>query len=226
MNADFARTLSLLRQEKQVSQRVAAEALGVSQALLSHYENGIREPGLAFVSRVCEYYQVSADFLLGRTMSRTGMVILDLAQPEGEDLPVQRKLIAHSVEMIFSLLAETQCPQAIQAAEDFLGMGIYILFRHLYRIDGRGSEDLFSVPAQRFLAGEARLDLLASEIAYVDSLSHHAREKGPFPELGVEALQKRELQYQALIEIIHTAGERVNGQIAYRDHRRKSASSP
>ena len=42
MNADFARTLGLLRQEKDVSQRKAAKDLGISQALLSHYENGIR----------------------------------------------------------------------------------------------------------------------------------------------------------------------------------------
>ena len=51
MNEDFARTLSLLRQEKGESQRKVAQALGVSQALLSHYENGIREPGLSFVRR-------------------------------------------------------------------------------------------------------------------------------------------------------------------------------
>ena len=49
MATDFSRTLSLLRQEKGVSQRKAAAELGISQALLSHYENGIREPGLAFV---------------------------------------------------------------------------------------------------------------------------------------------------------------------------------
>ena len=36
MNAEFSRTLSLLRQEKKVSQRTAAAALGISQALLSH----------------------------------------------------------------------------------------------------------------------------------------------------------------------------------------------
>ena len=48
MATDFSRTLSLLRQEKGVSQRKAAGELGISQALLSHYENGIREPGLAF----------------------------------------------------------------------------------------------------------------------------------------------------------------------------------
>lgn len=59
MNAEFSRTLSLLRQEKGVSQRTAAGVLGISQALLSHYENGIREPGLAFVVKACDYYGVS-----------------------------------------------------------------------------------------------------------------------------------------------------------------------
>ena len=50
MNADFSRTLALLRQEKGISQRKAAKELGISQALLSHYENGIREPGLAITT--------------------------------------------------------------------------------------------------------------------------------------------------------------------------------
>ena len=36
MNADFSRTLALLRQEKGISQRKAAKELGISQALLSH----------------------------------------------------------------------------------------------------------------------------------------------------------------------------------------------
>lgn len=71
MYARFARTLSQLRHEKGVSQREAAQALEVSQALLSHYENGAREPGLAFVCRACDYYGVSADFLLGRAPSPT-----------------------------------------------------------------------------------------------------------------------------------------------------------
>ena len=46
MSSDFSRCLSLLRQEKGISQRAAAKELGISQALLSHYENGVREPGL------------------------------------------------------------------------------------------------------------------------------------------------------------------------------------
>ena len=65
--AEFSRLLTLLRKEKGISQKSAAQQLGVSQALLSHYENGIREPGLKFVTRACDYYGVSADYLLGRT---------------------------------------------------------------------------------------------------------------------------------------------------------------
>ena len=88
MQVRFAQTLSQLRHEKGVSQRQAAQALEVSQALLSHYENGIREPGLAFVVRACDYYQVSADYLLGRRVEREG----GRAQgaPEGVDPAVLR----------------------------------------------------------------------------------------------------------------------------------------
>ena len=75
MNPDFSRSLSLLRQERGLSQRQVAKELGISQALLSHYENGIREPGLNFVVKACDFYNVSADFLLGRTLSRDGTTI-------------------------------------------------------------------------------------------------------------------------------------------------------
>ena len=72
MATDFSRTLSLLRQEKGVSQRKAAAELGISQALLSHYEKGAREPGLDFVVRACNYYGVTADYLLGRSDRKDG----------------------------------------------------------------------------------------------------------------------------------------------------------
>lgn len=67
MTRGFSETMSELRRKKGASQRTVAADLGISQALLSHYENGAREPGLDFVCRACEYYGVSADYLLGRT---------------------------------------------------------------------------------------------------------------------------------------------------------------
>ena len=67
MERTFPETLSVLRRERNISQRTAAAALHISQALLSHYENGAREPGLDFVRRACDYYGVTADYLVCRS---------------------------------------------------------------------------------------------------------------------------------------------------------------
>ena len=67
MDREFSAVMSELRRQSGKSQRTVAAELGISQALLSHYENGAREPGLAFVCRACDYYGVSADYMLGRT---------------------------------------------------------------------------------------------------------------------------------------------------------------
>ena len=117
MATDFSRTLSLLRQEKGISQRKAAAALGISQALLSHYENGIREPGLAFVCKVCDFYRVSADFLLGRTANRDGAMIDSETLYDGSTekgslrgsimATLQKKLAVNTTGLLFDLPPET-----------------------------------------------------------------------------------------------------------------------
>ncbi len=65
----FSTRLTELRKDKKISQKQAAKDLGISQALLSHYENGVRECGLNFVVRAANYYNVSCDFLLGNSKS-------------------------------------------------------------------------------------------------------------------------------------------------------------
>lgn len=69
----FASILSQLRKERGSSQKKAAADLGISQALLSHYEKGIRECGLDFVIKCSEYYGVTTDYLLGVSQNRYGM---------------------------------------------------------------------------------------------------------------------------------------------------------
>ena len=71
MKTDFAEMLSSLRREKGISQKKAAKDLQISQALLSHYENGVREPKFEFVHKACLYYGVSADYILGRLKTDT-----------------------------------------------------------------------------------------------------------------------------------------------------------
>ena len=56
--------LKLLRKQKGVSQRVVAEAIGVTLSAYSNYEQGIREPSNQILINLCKYYNVSADYLL------------------------------------------------------------------------------------------------------------------------------------------------------------------
>lgn len=143
MNADFSRTLALLRQEKGISQRKAAKELGISQALLSHYENGIREPGLAFVKKACNYYHVSADYLLGRTLDRDGGMIdaeslYDSSDEKGTlrgsiAATLQKKMLVNTAGVLFELLGKTNDRTLITSAGSYLGGAFYQLYRALHR---------------------------------------------------------------------------------------------
>lgn len=81
----FAIILSQLRKERGISQKKAATDLGISQALLSHYEKGIRECGLDFVIKCSEYYGVTTDYLLGVSDSRTGVAPDSLSQLDDDE---------------------------------------------------------------------------------------------------------------------------------------------
>lgn len=71
MEKNFPVIISELRKEKGLSQKEAAAQLGISQALLSHYEKGIRECGQSFLIRIADFYGVSCDYILGRTTKRS-----------------------------------------------------------------------------------------------------------------------------------------------------------
>ena len=222
MNAEFSRTLSLLRQEKSVSQRTAAGALGISQALLSHYENGIREPGLAFVVRACDYYGVSADFLLGRTLSRDGTTIspealYDLSDEKNNSTKggvlalLSKKLLVNSIGVLFGLLAKTGSRDAIRAASNYLSTAIYQLYRQLYHLNPDNSLDFFSVSANHFRASLTAADMQLSEAEYLDALASHVKAKGELPEMNNDTLARDyPVLYQSLLQLVHTTGERVN----------------
>lgn len=153
MVRDFPRTLCLLRQEKKISQRKAAVELNVSQALLSHYENGVREPGLSFVVRAADYYGVSVDYLLGRTMARDGGTIVasevpDSSEQKGNVLKgnasalLNKKLLVNSTVLLFELLAN-ESAQMTNMVSNYLSTAFYKAFRMVYDLDRTSSSDAF-----------------------------------------------------------------------------------
>lgn len=229
-NNDFSRSLALLRREKGVSQREAARELGISQALLSHYENGVREPGLLFVRKACDYYHVSADFLLGRSMSRDGTTIgaeelYDASAEKGNVLrgsivaTLNKKLLVNSLDMLFDLLGRVGSKEAVTAASNYLGDAIYKMFRHLYRAPSTQNEGFFSIHANHFLAGCTDADMTYSEADYLDALAAQVKDAGrdSFPVITNDTLaQSYPGAYQSLLQIVHNTGERVNKALEQR----------
>ena len=216
MNPEFSRTLSLLRQEKGVSQRKAADALGISQALLSHYENGIREPGLAFVVKACDYYCVSADYLLGRTMTRDGTTIgaeeLGSAVRGSVLALLSKKLIVNSVGLLFDLLGKTGSRQAIRAAGNYLSTAVYKVYRMVYQADPANNPEFFSLSPRLFAAGIPDADMKCSEAELAEALAAHNKEKGQWPAMGHDDLAREYPGlYQSLLQVIHSCGERFRG---------------
>ncbi len=154
MNNDFPRIITLLRTESGKSQKQTANDLGISQPLLSHYEKGIRECGLDFVVKVADYYNVSCDFLLGRTTNRNGGSIIIADVPDEADAPaaahqhlaaaVNRKLITNSLIIIFDRLERLNNKGLINECSIYLMSAVYMVFRSLYSSNPRNPQGMFS----------------------------------------------------------------------------------
>lgn len=220
MATEFSRTLSLLRKERGVSQRVAAADLGVSQALLSHYENGIREPGLAFVSKVCDYYHVSADYMLGRTLARDGSMltaeeILNAAEPsnvlQGSVLATLRgKLITSASGVLFGLLGKLGDKDAINAAADSLGCHIYLLYRLLHRLP-EAALPILLCPRRTALQAPPPAGASLARTDYARALAKLSREKATFPDMSHETLNSAfPGRSQGMIQVLSTADGQLN----------------
>lgn len=147
MANDFSRILTLLRKERSLSQKQAAQDLNISQALLSHYERGIRECGLDFLLRAADYYEVSCDYLLGRTPDRNGARLplsLDKKPTEDENLP--QTLLRGAQEVLFSLLQEADHELLTEAVSEFLYLSVYRMFRVLYGANPKNPDNFFQLP--------------------------------------------------------------------------------
>ena len=62
--------LKELRKSKNLSQIRLAMELNINQNTISRYENGEREPGIAELISIADYFDVSVDYLIGRTDKR------------------------------------------------------------------------------------------------------------------------------------------------------------
>ena len=64
---DFSTRLRELRKSKNVNQTALGNDVGVTLKQIQRYEHGLNEPTLSVLIALADYFNVSVDYLLGRT---------------------------------------------------------------------------------------------------------------------------------------------------------------
>ncbi len=230
MNTEFPRRMTLLRKECGLSQKQVAQKLEISQALLSHYEKGIRECGLDFLMKAADFYNVSCDYLLGRSPDRSGMLLTveDIPEPDaigkeshmkGSVLPIlNKKLIANSLNILFDLLSKSESKELVSNISQYLMTAVYKMFRITYNANPKNQNIMFNVPEQAYRGYcNAAMDI-AEERAR--ALSSGAPLADQAPITNVEALavtteslsNKYPLFATSLLNLIQNTESRVYNQ--------------
>ncbi len=75
---DYVRIIRDLREDADKTQQEIADVLQTSQTMYARYERGANELPIRHLLKLCEYYNVSADYILGKDRndgsdSRSGM---------------------------------------------------------------------------------------------------------------------------------------------------------
>lgn len=224
MNAAFPRILTLLRKERGASQKQVAGDLHISQALLSHYEKGIRECGLDFVVRVADYYGVSCDYLLGRTADKSGTMIAVEEIPEqdpaiqdkrmqaGGVLPtLNKKLIVNSLQILFDLLQKCNNKALTVEISNCLIQMTYVAFRQIYAANPKNPKAMFSTADCLYMS--AAMASVGTSAAKAGALARgHAVDGEPgvepqrLPDILPDALTAQyPLFANSLLNLLHTA---------------------
>ena len=71
--------LKSIRNQKKVTQKEAADALGISPNTYKNYEQGMREPNNEMLCKLADYFSTTTDYLLGRA-PQTDPIQLLMAQ--------------------------------------------------------------------------------------------------------------------------------------------------
>ena len=65
MELKYIKRLRDLREDHDMTQQQVADVLGTSQTMYARYERGANELPIHHLITLCQYYRVSADYILG-----------------------------------------------------------------------------------------------------------------------------------------------------------------
>ena len=154
----------------------AAQDLDISQALLSHYEKGIRECNLDFVNKAARYYGVTADFLLGLTESKRGLGDIYAGDAIETDAEISPKSVIRS--LIF--LSERAAWAGDEAVDFFTDYFSLCVKKYAEILNGDAKQRRLSELSIQYLTDDQRVSRgksqdLSQPSAAADTVLTHAQ---------------------------------------------------
>ena len=220
MQAAFGQKLAQLRQQAGISQRSAAQALQISQALLSHYEKGIREPRLSFVVRAARYYGVSTDYLLGHESAQFRTPPSEITyEPSSEFAAHIQIQLRDTMDILMDLYNRYFDENIFCYGGIYLAETLYTLIRDLSLAAPDFDCTPFRLDSSVFHTGGVTSDMNWVHSQYIRALQRFLDKNGPqnaptFAELR----QRYGSAFDSASEVLGLVGERVSRQDAAERH--------
>lgn len=98
------KNLRKLRMQRGISQQQLADVIGVSQQSINKYENHSVEPDIDTMSAMADFFNVSIDYLVGRTESDFSIKQYDITESEIKLITDYRRVGAKEKELIHTLM--------------------------------------------------------------------------------------------------------------------------
>jgi transcriptional regulator with XRE-family HTH domain len=93
MNKLFSKRLKELRKEKKLSQEKFGELMNIHHRTISYYEAGERIPSPETLELFADFFDVSLDYLMGRTNIRNYQFYNDLISLENLSSEAQKEIL-------------------------------------------------------------------------------------------------------------------------------------
>ena len=126
--ASYSDRIRELRTMRQMSQQELADMLDVNKVTVSQYERGVRKPDINILTALCDIFNVSADYLLGkesvtmRLVDKSGLQKLDRG---GKRIPVLGRVAAGiPIDAIEDVLDWEDISEDMSKTGEFFGLRI------------------------------------------------------------------------------------------------------
>lgn len=133
MCQEVGKRLSELRKMNNLTQKEAAEYLGISQSNMSQLETDTRKFSVYAIKKLLELYNASYETVLG-----------DLGHDNTENC-VKPESAINSVNLLMTVCEQAESEDLNNAVSAYINMCVYVILRELYESNPRNTDKVFSI---------------------------------------------------------------------------------